>query len=570
VFVNRYRSSLPTPQLAFTGKAAETIRGNKFLRAKLSVTNWEEFSSDFFKPSPDLPPCGRNKNAARTWVHIHNAANDVRLYGYCAISSPSNLQHLSFAVRSSQKLPERVYVCFEDRRTKTVRKSNVVETGTPEPEGPLYRETRKDVTQAVQPTPFVFSQSLHSYIFAGIIPDSEAGGLVSFRFEWNGRFYTYLQDVARPSLVYFFPDQFKIARRREAPFTPFITVRVVSNSGMDDTNIIFDYIVAPFVEPRRLEQARQALLTDPHFTPTEVQFQPFITSDVRFFIDRPTEHGTIREERTGASLVLQDSLKDTLVMTLPDFRILFDAMHRDTASLFLGRVEIAVPGESVESVPFTARLNDLTGELFLYSATPNDDGTIAVTLMNAIESPLRINALEATIVRGEQFVNASIQDVALPVERLEAGDIVAMTVVPETLPPGASAVEVKFVVDHVDVISDPEAIWDTILDRTTVEYFDKITVKSVSGLFAPIPERTNDQIVAILVEFEGGGTAELSASQLEDTVRIDYSIDDVVLGRAIDTTYRYIVTVVRSDGKQERDAEPRQGSAKTFFVNVQR
>jgi len=57
-------------------------------------------------------------------------------------------------------------------------------------------------------------------------------------------------------------------------------------------------------------------------------------------------------------------------MKLPDFGIIFDAMHRDTASLFLGRIEIEVPGENSEVIPFTARMDDLTGELFLYTAIP--------------------------------------------------------------------------------------------------------------------------------------------------------------------------------------------------------
>ncbi|NIO42357.1 MAG: hypothetical protein GTO41_20715, partial [Burkholderiales bacterium] len=102
------------------------------------------------------------------------------------------------------------------------------------------------------------------------------------------------------------------------------------------------------------------------------------------------------------------------------------------------------------------------------------------------------------------------------------------------------------------VIPDPEAIWDTILDRSTLEYFDMITVRAIPNLFEAIDDRENDQIHAILVNFEGGGTAELNASQLEAEVRIDYPIDDVILRRSIDTNYRYTITVVRADGRQEQ------------------
>ena len=77
-----------------------------------------------------------------------------------------------------------------------------------------------------------------------------------------------------------------------------------------------------------------------------------------------------------------------------------------------------------------------------------------------------------------------------------------------------------------------------------------------------------DRIVSILIEFEGGGTAELNAAALEAKVRVDYPIDDVVLGRPVSSTYRYIVTVIRANGRQERDAVPRESSSATFFVNV--
>ena len=562
-------SSLPIPVLSFVGKETTTIRGKRFTQAKLSITNWEKFSSDFFKLSPDLPPCGLNKKASRTWVDIHDAKTDARLYGFCGISSPNTLTKLWFSVPAHKDLPGRVYVKFNDRRAKVVRKSNVVETKKPEPSLPLYRQVRKELDHIVEPEPFAFLKDLHGYMFQGIVPGTESNGLVRFRLPWGGIHHTYLQDATRPHIVYFFPDEFKIARRQEAPFTPFITVRVVSNAGLTDTDVVFDYIVAPHTEPRRLKEAREALMADPMFSATDIQFQPFVTSDVRFFIDRPTQLGTVREERTGSSLVLQGALKDTLVMKLPDLGIIFDAMHRDTASLFLGRIEIEVPGENTEVIPFTARMDDLAGELFLYTADANSDGSINVSLMNAIESPIQIDALDASVSRGGHVSNASIQGLAFPVENLAPGSTVQMTVVPPTPLTGSGIPEVNFSLEAVQVISDPAAIWDTILDRSTLEYFDMITVKAIPTLFEPIPGRENDQIVVILVDFESGGTVELTKNNPEDEVRIDYPIDDVILRQRIDTAYRYTITVIRADGRQERDAEPRQQSARIFFVNVQ-
>lgn len=560
--------SLPKPNLTFIGKKTETLRGRSFIRVRLSVSNWEIFSGDFFQSAPDLPPCGNNK-ASRTWVDIYNAETDSRLQGFCQFSSPNDLTKLWFGTETG-KVPKRVYVRMEDRRTRLVRKSNEVETWSSEPLEPVYRQVIHELEYQVQPDPFTFPAALHGYMFQGIVPGNEIDGLITFRVRWNDRYYTYLQDATRPNLVYYFPDHFKIARRREAPFTPYITVRVVSQSGLADTEVVFDYIVAPYTMPQRLRAARDALLADPKFSASDIQFQPFSTSDVRFFVDRPTERGSVREERSGASLVLQGALKDTLVMKLPDFGRLFDAMHRDTASLFMGRVEIEVPSENTEVIPFTARFEDLAGELFLYATTANSDGSINISLQNAIESPIRINVLDCMLHRGGNTVEVSILDPTLPVESLGPGSVVEFKVVPQNSLLGSGTTQVEFSLEHVVVMPNPDAIWDTILDRSTVEYFDTITVKAIANLFQPIPGRESEQIVAILIDFEGGGSGELNAGQLEAEVRIDYPIDDVILRRNINTTYRYTVTVIRANGNQEQDAEPRQQSARTFFVSVQR
>lgn len=445
----------------------------------------------------------------------------------------------------------------------------------PPPTAPLHKEIHVVLNQPVQPAPFNFPPALHSYIFQGITPGSDGGGLTLYRLPWKAPstshtvFHTYLQDKSRPDRVLFFPDQFKIARTQELPlFKPYITVRVASTAGLVDPDIVFDYIVAPYTDPRRLIDARRQLLDDPRFGANEVKFQPFETSDVRFIIDRPTKQGTSREERTGVSLLLQGGLKDTLVMKTGDFLMIFDAMHKATASLFLGRVEIDVPNENSVVIPFTARLGDLAGDIFLFRATENPDDSIGVSLTNAIESPIRIDALGAQINRDGQSVRGLIQGASLPIESLAAGATVQMTITPETPLAGSGMPEVRFNLDAVSVIPDPAAALDAILDRTTQEYFDEITVKVIPTSFEPGSTCPNDQIVEVLVEFENGGTADLIPANPESKVRIDYPIDDVVLGRPIDNTYRYSVTVIRADGTQERDPASRTGTARVLVLSV--
>jgi hypothetical protein len=125
--------------------------------------------------------------------------------------------------------------------------------------------------------------------------------------------------------------------------------------------------------------------------------------------------------------------------------------------------------------------------------------------------------------------------------------------------------------DGVQVLADPGALWEAMVDRSSVAFFQMITVNIVPGVFQPIADRPDDQIVAVQVAFEGGGTAELSAAELTDQVRVNYPIDDVVLRHRVDTAYRYRVTVIRVSGEQRTDPEPSPPSrSPSLWVSVRK
>jgi hypothetical protein len=108
-------SNLPKPNLVCLDDEDYTVRGNKFTRYLLDVTNKNDYPSGLFKAAPDLPPCGKNQNSARTWVNIYNE-KDEYIYGFCALSSPASLGKIWFAVPKGSTPPEKVYVTLTDRR----------------------------------------------------------------------------------------------------------------------------------------------------------------------------------------------------------------------------------------------------------------------------------------------------------------------------------------------------------------------------------------------------------------------------------------------------------------------
>jgi phosphohistidine phosphatase SixA len=120
----QYGDPSPFPQLVFRGIEAYTANGKQWVRYKLAVANSDSFPADLFALAPDLPPCGLNTNASRTWVDIYNSTTDQRLYGFCALSSPRDLGSLWFAVAQGTMPPQQVYVVLTDRKANMTYRSN--------------------------------------------------------------------------------------------------------------------------------------------------------------------------------------------------------------------------------------------------------------------------------------------------------------------------------------------------------------------------------------------------------------------------------------------------------------
>lgn len=117
----------PDPVLRFVGAEAYETGGRAWVRRVYEVTNRELFPAEMFAAAPDLPPCGSNRNASRSWVDFFDA-DDSRLYGFCALPSPAGLGRIWFALEKGQPAPREVYVVIQDRRTGARYRSNLAQT----------------------------------------------------------------------------------------------------------------------------------------------------------------------------------------------------------------------------------------------------------------------------------------------------------------------------------------------------------------------------------------------------------------------------------------------------------
>lgn len=118
---------LPNPILYFLGAEYVELNGQQITRYHFDVANKEVYPNDLFTASPELPACGANTKAARTWVDIYDQSNK-RLNGFCALGTSADLSKIWFALESSVVPPSWIYIEMTDRKTNTKYKSNLADT----------------------------------------------------------------------------------------------------------------------------------------------------------------------------------------------------------------------------------------------------------------------------------------------------------------------------------------------------------------------------------------------------------------------------------------------------------
>ena len=117
----------PNPILDFRGTEYVQMNGKQLTRYHFDVTNKEQYPNEMFAPSPDLPPCGANTKAARTWVDLYDQSGK-RLNGFCALGKSEDLKDIWFAIETDVIPPSYIYIELNDRKTNTKYKSNLSET----------------------------------------------------------------------------------------------------------------------------------------------------------------------------------------------------------------------------------------------------------------------------------------------------------------------------------------------------------------------------------------------------------------------------------------------------------
>jgi len=101
--------------------------GKSWIRYNFTVANLADYPNELFAAAPELPPCGRNTKAARTWVDFYDQRGK-RLNGFCALGSNKDLDQIWFALEKDDIPPSWVYIEMSDRKANVKYKSSLAET----------------------------------------------------------------------------------------------------------------------------------------------------------------------------------------------------------------------------------------------------------------------------------------------------------------------------------------------------------------------------------------------------------------------------------------------------------
>ena len=108
---------MPNPRIKYERTTPEGV-------IYISVVNWSDYNDEMFRKARELPACGRNRYASRTWIDVYDADTNQKIKGFCALTSARDLSHIWF--KPVGITVRHVYLVMKDRTCEREYRSNVL------------------------------------------------------------------------------------------------------------------------------------------------------------------------------------------------------------------------------------------------------------------------------------------------------------------------------------------------------------------------------------------------------------------------------------------------------------
>jgi hypothetical protein len=537
-----FKPLLATPEIEIQQGEIFDSNGELWIRYTVRVKNLEAYTDDLFAPSPDLPPCGLNTNASRTWVEIYDQ-NNQRIYGFCALGRAASLQSLWFAVPAHAR-PTGVSIELHDRRQQTLARSPVV--GLPGLD--LFEEVDRSLPEQI---PLLFHPQVHGYIFQDFVRSTTAvRGLIPFVETFAEKAHRYFQDELNPSQFYYLPDCFRLQREGEAPHRPALVLE-----SLDPERVRLSFIAAPVTDLDRLDRSRGDLQSRLRADADRVRLLPIQPSQVEFV---PFNPALFRDAQV--QVLNLNQLRVSVSLNSDQFSNLWSELLGGQTTDLGGKLRAEVAGFEAAEIPVFVRLDETVGECLRPSFEIDQErGGYLVRLTNAIESPLQLSGL-SPFVQSKRLDLSDVrqavwQDLNLPTGSLAPGAEVTGLLKPV----GALRLE-EFVplidTDGVRAIPDPDRIAASLLVGPSKTFNREVTVRLPASVFEEGPA---ERRIAVQVDFINGDSVLFepppnpTSGLISKQAKVRYPLIDQLLGKTAGG-YHYSVQTVFAHGRIEKSA----------------
>jgi hypothetical protein len=266
----------------------------------------------------------------------------------------------------------------------------------------------------------------------------------------------------------------------------------------------------------------------------EPHFLPLAPLSASLSLALPDEGANGASPQPTATITFDQGVTDELVLSPESFKVLAATMIHDALD---GRVDATLLGSAMVSVPVHLSLATAFDHVFGRSlvAGAGGAGTFVVKLTNQIESPVTINGVRATEVAPHVLATPG----AFTPSTVAPGQTVSLDY--SVQPPDAPVIDIEPDLDMA-VVTDAVTLLPMLMAKEGYRSDTFQVNVSISADYFTTPAADGSTLQQVLVEFDCGVSALLTAAKNSQTVTLQMPWLPYLLDEPEAKQYQYRVT----------------------------
>jgi hypothetical protein len=373
----------------------------------------------------------------------------------------------------------------------------------------------------------------------------------------NGRTRVVYQDNLMPEVVHVAPEEFRLVRDRESPYLPgltFLPADMATEEGgnnADEASLIFQMVVnyrlEPWIDPQTIEAAR----TEVAMQGRVARFTPILPREAQLTLDLDVLGPA--KARDKATVEAASGITDTFFLDNEAFTRIWRERLAQPGMGIGGTVSYRLFDGTEAQSRVLITFWETSGDVFdvdFIGPVDGQPGRYSVNVRNRIESPVAIESLPAAVL-GQGIVAQPINAGSILNRKLMPQQVVKIDY--QVTPPDTPVVSLSpLVIGTVE--PNLSALLKVLLLSPGYKSLSfMVPVSAAPGTFEATQGADAEQTIGLLVEFDDGSRAQLTAEAPSVEVSLVGRLVDQILGTSDDQQrYFYRVTNLHPNGEGAR------------------